>query len=74
MFLNHNAEIVAYVLLKNRILLVIGKEGIMINLMIPALKAPKLKLGGILRNLSDKKDDAIFVLLILLFKQFFFFF
>ena len=75
MFLtNHNAEIVAYVLLKNRILLVIGKEGIMINLMIPALKAPKLKLGGILRNLSDKKDDAIFVLLILLFKQFFLFF
>ena len=46
MFLtNQNAEIDAYLLLENTILLVIGKEGIMLNLMIPALMAPKLKLG-----------------------------
>ena len=42
---NQNAEIDAYVLLENTILLVIDKEGIMLNLTIPALKAPKLKLG-----------------------------
>ena len=43
-----HVEIAVYVLLENKIL-----QGIMINLMIPALKAPKLKLG-ILRNLSDE--------------------
>ena len=38
-------NLMLYVLLENTILLVTGKEGIMLNLMIPALKVPKLKLG-----------------------------